>query len=378
MPCEEVTLMSLRKQFILDYEQDNMTLTALCRRYNISPKTGYKWIKRYHEHGEDGLKNISRKPYHIPHRTPGDIVERILSLRRRHPRLGGRKIHHMLIREGLIAVPAPSTITDILRRNGLIDPIEAKKHKAFIRFEHPHPNDLWQIDFKGHFPLDDGRCHPLSVLDDHSRFCVGLSACADERSDTVKRQLTGIFRLYGMPNRMTMDNGSPWGRDGEHRLTKLTVWLIQLGVKVSHSSPYHPQTQGKDERFHRSLKEEWLNYRTISNIDQAQREFDEWLDFYNFQRPHQALGMKTPDERYQPSNFVFPDVLSPIEYQQGDDVRKVQSNGVIHFKGRIFRISNALCGYPVAVRSSGQDEIYDVYFCKERVKSINLTKDNLV
>jgi len=373
MPWEEVTVMSQRKQFINEAELKETSFTALCKHYQISVKTGYKWLKRYREQGIVGLKDLTRRPHNIPNCTDSNIVKMILSLRQEYPRLGGRKIHHMLLRQGITNVPAASTITDILRRNGMIDPVEAKKHKPFIRFEHEHPNQLWQMDFKGHFALDRGRCHPLSVLDDHSRFCVGLAACPNERYRPVREQLTTIFRHYGVPQRMTMDNGSPWGnRASEYKLTKLTVWLIHLGINVSHSSPYHPQTQGKDERFHRSLKEEWLNHRTIRNMDQAQREFDRWLAFYNFMRPHEALKMKTPIERYKPSDKVFPESLPIIEYLESDEVRKVQRNGEIHFRGRIFRISYALHGYHVAVRLTDEDGIYDVYFCKERVKTINL------
>ena len=373
MPWKEVTVMSQRKQFIKDYEQDLTTFTALCRHYQISPKTGYKWLKRHREQGIDGLKDLSRRPHSIPHRTDPDIVKMILSLRRQYPRLGGRKIHHMLLHDGIERVPAPSTVTDILRRHGLIDPVEAKKHKPFKRFEHDHPNQLWQMDFKGHFALDKGRCHPLSVLDDHSRFCIGLAACANERYEPVHEQLTAIFRRYGMPQRMTMDNGSPWGNKSTgYELTRLTVWLIQLGIRISHSSPYHPQTQGKDERFHRSLQEEWLDHRTIRDLCQAQCEFDNWRRFYNLQRPHEALGMKTPSQRYKHSDRLFPETLPPIEYGESDEVRKVQLNGEIHFHGRIFRIGYALHGYPVAVRPLDEDGKYAVYFCKEPVKIIDL------
>lgn len=376
MPWKEVTLMFQRLCFIEDCQKDESSFTALCTKYGISRKTGYKWIMRYKKDGLSGLQDYHRRPHSSPSCISSSVEQCIIDLRRQYPRLGGRKIHHILRREGIETVPAPSTITDILRRNGLIDPVEAKKHKAFIRFEHEQPNQLWQMDFKGYFPLDRGNCHPLSVLDDHSRFCVGLAACANERGDTVRQQLTDIFRRYGMPQRMTMDNGSPWGRDAEHRVTRLTVWLIRLGIKVSHSKPYHPQTQGKDERFHRSLKEEWLNHRVIRNMDQAQREFDKWLEFYNFQRPHEALEMHTPNDRYSPSDLTFPESLPPVKYSENDNVRKVQAKGEIHFKGRIFHISHALHGYPVAVRETDQDGVFDVYFCKERVKTVNLKESD--
>ena len=159
---------------------------------------------------------------------------------------------------GYPAIPAPSTVAAVLKRNGYISEQQSQQHTAWKRFVAQAPNDLWQMDFKGHFAAQDRRCYPLTVLDDHSRYSLCIAACTNERRQTVQEQLTKVFRTYGLPWRMLMDNGPPWGNEsnGAYPYTKFTVWLIKLGVRVSHSRPCHPQTMGKDERFHRTLKAE--------------------------------------------------------------------------------------------------------------------------
>lgn len=203
-----------------------------------------------------------------------------------------------MIAQGYQDVPAASTITDILRRHGRLSEDEASKHKAWTRFEHEAPNQLWQMDFKGHFPMGQGRCHPLTVLDDHSRFSLGLIACSNERTETVQRGLTSLFRRYGLPDRILADNGSPWGSNGEHRYTQLNVWLLRLGIITSHGRSYHPQTQGKEERFHRTLKAELLRWEDFRNLTHCQRLFDAWRNKYNMERPHEAL-----ESKYRPADI---------------------------------------------------------------------------
>jgi hypothetical protein len=165
--------------------------------------------------------------------------------------------------------------------------------QPFIRFEHAAPNDLWQMDFKGHVALRAGRLHPLTVLDDHSRFSVALSACADQTTETVKARLITAFRRYGLPWRIATDNGPPWGDGGRNDFTLLTVWLIETGITMSHSRPCHPQTLGKDERFHRSLKAEALQGPPFADLAEAQHAFDQWRHVYNAQRPHDALACRS-------------------------------------------------------------------------------------
>jgi hypothetical protein len=260
-----------------------------------------------------------------------------------------------------------------LHRHEKIDLDESAKHRAFCSFEHPYPNDLWQMDFKGHFPIRVGRCHPLTVLDDHSRFNMLLKACADETAETVKLSLADTFRQYGLPKRMTMDNGSPWRSHGVDDLSMLVVWLMRLGILVSHSRPYHPQTQGKDERFHRTLKADAIAGREFDDLAACQRKFDEFRDLYNLERPHDSLGLATPVTRYQPSQRPYPEVLPQIEYWPGDAVRKVQGKGEVSFKGEFFLLSKALHGQPVAFRPVNDDGRYAVYFCHQKLKEVQLT-----
>jgi transposase InsO family protein len=289
------------------------------------------------------------------------VERQILKLRSKHPTWGGRKLRCRLQSLGHADVPAASTITEILRRHGQLDPQRADQPRDWQRFEHASPNDLWQMDFKGHFALiRDGRCHPLTVLDDHSRYSLSLRACGDECGTTVQAELTRVFRHYGLPRRMTMDNGPPWGFEDGETWTRLTAWLIRLGVRVTHGRPYHPQTQGKDERFHRTLKLELLSQRSFSSLGDCQQAFDPWRLMYNTERPHEALGMATPASRYRPSGRSFPEVLPPIEYASDVQVRKV-SEGRISFRNRDIRVGKAFNGHPVGVR--GIDEgIYEVLY----------------
>ncbi len=318
MPWKLLTPMSQRKEFVSLVQTDGANMARLCRRFEISRKIGYKWLARYRATGEAGLADRSRRPHRSPGETKEALVAAVLAVRTAHPAWGGRKIRFRLQAQNWSEVPAASTITDILRRHGLINPEESAKHKAWQCFEAETPNDLWQMDFKGHFEAAAGRCHPLTVLDDHSRFALGLEACANERRHTVQQRLTTIFRRYGLPRKMLVDNGSPWGSDAAHPYTPLTVWLLRLGVKVSHSSPYHPQTLGKDERFHRTLKAELLQYCQGLDLTTCQQRFDVWRLVYNLERPHEALGMAVPMSRYRESPRTFPETIPPLVYGPGD------------------------------------------------------------
>lgn len=354
--------MSLRTDFVEAAGHAGANIRELCRQFSISPPTGYKWLRRYQAEGVVGLADRSRRPSTSPSRTNNAMEQEVLALRGKHPAWGGRKLRarlRALDREG---VPSASTITAILHRHGQIDPAESAKHRPFQRFERPTPNDLWQMDFKGYFPLQLGHCHPLTVLDDHSRFCVGLRACDNEQTPTVQASLTELFRQYGLPNWMLMDNGPPWGAAGETPYTALTVWLLQLGVGISHGRPHHPQTQGKDERFHRTLRAELLITQTFPDLLVCQQAFDEWRNTYNRDRPHEALGLATPISRYQPSPRPFTEVLPTIEYESGAVVRKVQDKGEIWFRGRPYRVASAFRGHHVALREADLDGIYTVHF----------------
>jgi transposase InsO family protein len=376
MPWKETTAMSERKEFVTEAHEERVNISVLCKEYGISRATGYKWLQRYKTEGDPGLQDQSRRPLHSPNQTDAEIETEILRVRSDHPSWGGVKIIAYLKRNGMEKLPSASTITTILQRNEKIDPQESLKHKPIQRFEWEAPNDLWQMDFKGYFSIDQGRCHPLTILDDHSRFLVGLHACSDEVWETVQERLTTTFRQYGLPQRMLMDNGSPWGDDCQSPHTIFTAWLMRLDIAVSHGRPYHPQTQGKDERLHRTFKAELLNRGGLHTLQDCQSQFDRWRDFYNHERPHQAINQMVPAERYHASTRCFPEVLPPILYEPDDIVRIVDISGKISFHSYKFRISKAFRYLPVALRPTEVDGTFDVYYCNFKVAKIDLRYNN--
>jgi transposase InsO family protein len=358
-----------REEFVRLASADDANVALLCRRFGISRKTGYKWLARQRGGGE--LADRSRRPLGSPTRTPAALEAQVLTLRQERPSWGGRKLRRRLLDQGHMTVPAASTITAILGRHGQID-AAAGGHAAFQRFEHERPNSLWQMDFKGHFAHAVGRCHPLTVLDDHSRYVVCLSACADELSETVRDRLIEVFRRYGLPERMNADNGSPWGDGAGGRYTQLTVWLLRLGVRLSHSRPYHPQTNGKDERFHRTLKRDVLHGQSYADLTACQRAFDGFRGIYNSERPHEALGMAVPASRYRASPRSYPETLTPIEYDPIDQVRRVQQGGRISFRGHELHLPQAFTGQSIALRPTTTDGVWDAVFAAHRIAQIDL------
>lgn len=375
MPWKVRSPVSLRDEFVSFASQADANVAALCRRFGIARKTGYKWLARFRAGGRDALADRSRRPLTSPARTGEAAEQRVVALRREHPAWGARKLKRRLEALGHACVPARSTVNGILARHGLIDPAASAAATPHVRFERERPNELWQMDFKGHFATGDGgRCHPLTVLDDCSRFNVLLRACGDERLETVRGALADAMRRYGMPEQILSDNGPPWGsfgRDGNW--TRLGAWLVRRGVRVLHGRPSHPQTQGKDERFHRTLKAEAIGTRQFRDVPDSQARFDAWRDVYNLQRPHEALpGMATPAERYAPSPRPFAEAPPPVEYGPADTVRKVCGKGCVSFRGTPWRVGHAFAGEPVAVRPSETDGLMQVFYCHQRVAEIDL------
>jgi transposase InsO family protein len=342
----------------------------------VSRSNGYKWLGRHVAEGLAGLEERSREPLTSPGRTPQELVAQVLAVRAEHPTWGGRKIRRVLQNLG-VAPPAASTITEILRRAGVLDGPRAGQGRDWTRFEHEAPNDLWQMDFKGHIGLEAGRCHPLTVLDDHSRYALEIGACGDERTETVQGRLERVFRRYGLPRRILADNGSPWGTaGGVGRHTRLTVWLLDLEVGVSHGRPYHPQTQGKDERFHRTLKGEVLDGVTFAGLGEAQAAFDAWREVYNRKRPHEALGLETPSRRYRMSPRSMPKAIAPPDYEPQAQVRTVHDGGWISFKGRQINCSKAFVGRRLALRATDQDGLFDLCYRRHVLAQVDLRQDS--
>lgn len=371
MPWQEETPMSQRHHFFNLWQSNSHTVTDLCKLFGISRKTGYKWIKRGLEQSQGCFDDRSKRAHSSPIKTKEGMECSIITLRKQYPDWGGRKLKRRLEIQGQKKIPAASTITEILRRNGLLESTSTRAKKR-IRFEHDSPNALWQMDFKGHFAMTHKRCHPLTVLDDHSRFNLVLKACGVETRKVVIEALTEAFERYGLPDRMTMDNGSPWGNKIRGHYTKLTVWLMDLGIKVSHSRPHNPQTQGKDERFHRTLKAEVLTRQHFKNLVDCQQSFDEWREVYNYIRPHDALKLEVPASRYQVSQRKYENWVTEYEYSDDSIMRKVNRSGAISYQSQKYFLGEAFSGQWVAIKRTITQNKYEVYYRHQRVAKISL------
>ena len=360
--------MSERREFVRLAQQTALSVAQLCRRFGISRKTGYKWLDR-----ADDLRERSRRPLQSPTRTDARVEAQVVALRHKHPAWGGRKIARRLQDLGVASVPHASTVTHILHRHGLIHTPVSGAGGRYQRFEHERPNALWQMDFKGDFALDRQRCYPLTVIDDHARYNVVLHACSGQNRQQVQPVLIQAFRRYGLPERINTDNGQPWGSpSATHGLSQLSLWWIRLGIRVSFSAPAHPQTNGKDERFHRTLKAEVLTGRQFRDLAHAQAAFDAWRPIYNHERPHDALDLAVPASRYYPSPRAYPEHLPPIEYGAADHIVTVGTNGWVKFHRRRWKVSTALTHQPIAFRPTAIDGRYEVYFCHQHIMTVDL------
>jgi transposase InsO family protein len=287
--------------------------------------------------------------------------------------MGRRKLHHYLRRQGVAPLPAPSTVNSILSRHGLLAP-ERRLQRDWQRFEAAAPNQLWQMDFKGPLQTDLGPCFALTILDDHSRFNVCLAICPDQTRQTVQTQLEQAFRCYGLPDCILSDNGPPWGshQDGVRRFTRLAAWLMRYDIFVSHGRPAHPQTQGKDERFHGTYQRELLaSQPSWRSPEQLGRASADWRVTYNWRRPHEAIGNEPPATRYVHGRRAYVELPRTIEYPAGDLLRRVTQGGLISFRSRRYRVGRAFTGETVALRAVA-DGRWDVYYNLQRIRTLDL------
>jgi transposase InsO family protein len=377
MPWQEVSIMDQRREFVRLAMQEGANRRELCRRFGIHPDTGYKWLARCAIDAE--LSDRSRRPHTSPTRTDAAIEARVLAVRDTHPAWGARKIARCLKDEGA-EPPAPSTVHAILRRHDRIGAPSLGGPAANQRFEMPAPNLLWQMDFKGWVSLANGaRCHPLTIIDDHSRYDLCLEACANEQGSTVQNRLELTFRRYGLPEAFFVDNGTPWGDPSGECWTRLGVWLLKLGIEVWHSRPYHPQSRGKNERFHRTLKAEVFALRRFRDLAEVQCAFDAWRTVYNLDRPHAALDHHVPASRYRPSARSMPTRLPQVEYDDNDIVRTVGTTKTyVSFKGRLWKVPQAFGGERVAIRLLNEDGQYGIFFGAYHIANIDLTNKECV
>ena len=333
MPWSETSPMDQRMQFIADYLRQTLTITELCDLYGVSRKTGYKWIDRYLRQGPAGLEARSRKPRVSPNATSDEIVQAFLTVRRRHPSWGAKKLLSIVHkRHPRWELPGRSTVCDILLRHGMVP-----KKKNRRRIGHPGkpstqilaPNDCWSADFKGHFKMGNGRyCYPLTVTDNVSRYLLGCQALTTTAVAEAKPVFTRLFKEFGLPTRIRTDNGVPFATNTLARLSSLSAWWVRLGVLPELIEPGKPQQNGRHERMHRTLKAE-ATRPPAASLGSQQKRFNRFREELNEERPHEALDQETPASVYRPSSREMPNKLPPLQYPDRFGVGYVWAKGGI-------------------------------------------------
>lgn len=373
MPWERKTVEEQRREFA-EAAKETKNFSALCREFGITRKTGYKWVERYKENAD--LSDKSRKPFTIANRTPIETEERIVVLRAENPGWGAKKLKEVLERQGH-EIPCVKTVNNILNRYGCISAEESRKHQAFTRFEKEHCNEMWQTDFKGEFRMaDNNYCYPLNIFDDHSRFVIKI-APALSTANKVIPAFRSAFCEYGMPNSVLSDNGAQFAgfRQGYTRFEK---WLMNHDVLPIHGRIKHPQTQGKIERFHRTMQEELLKHTVMENIDDANNKFQLWREKYNNIRPHEALGMKCPAEVYIPSSRAYSDEVSPYEYGGQFHVIKVNSWGYARFDKWQVYLSEAMINEYIEFRPNPHGDSFVVCYRNFKIAEFDTLSGKLL
>lgn len=365
MPWNETTTMDQKVQFIRDWNSERYTVSDLCALYEISRKTGYKWIERYIEQGPDGLLELSSAARWIHNKTPIEVEQALLAVRLKHPRWGAKKLLHIVAeKQPKLILPGPSTVCDILKRNGLITKKPRRRaigHPGKPSSQIVLPNDCWSADFKGQFKTGDGvYCYPLTVTDNYSRYFLACQALGGTLFEPSKDVFSRIFREHGLPRRIRTDNGSPFASATLGRLSRLSAWWIRLGVMPDLIEPGKPQQNGKHERMHRTLKDETTK-PPAANSRAQQRKFNAFRREYNEERPHEALDMDTPAQRYQDSPRAMPNKLLPLEYPDRFEVRYVSANGGIRWKNQWVNVTSTIIGDYVGLEEI-DDGLWDVYF----------------
>lgn len=372
MPWENRSVMKMREEFVKRVLAEEKSISALCREYGISRPTGYKWIERYREGQE--LIDRSRRPNAIRY-IQAETEQMIVTYRQEHPAIGALKIRRILENKGYTELPCVKTINSILKRNGMISKEASQAAMPFKRFEKEYANELWQADFKGHFTMTNGeRCHPLNILDDHSRFNLCCEPMQTESFKEIKPVLIRVFEAYGMPKMLLCDNGNPWGTSQSTGYTKFEVWMMELGILTIHGRPLHPQTQGKEERFNNSMKKELLNHTTITDQEDARMKFSAYRQFYNAERPHRALNMDTPAQHYQRSEREYTAQIPVWEYPEGCELRRIKGTGFLTWKGQGYFLSEALAGKEIALKKSQEQGCYKLLFRQFQIGRIDVEK----
>lgn len=370
MPWGERTVSQMREEFVREVLAQQKNKSELCREYNISRVTGDKWLKRYT--AGECLEDRSRKPKSTPFKTPEATEAVILQYRKEHPAIGAVKIRKILENEGYRDLPSSKTVHNILVRNGMVSKEASQAATPYQRFQKVEPNDMWQADYKGHFAMESGeRCHPLNIIDDCSRYNLCSEAQRSETFAEIQPVMVRLFETYGLPKILLCDNGNPWGTQQSPGFTHFEVWLMELGILTIHGRPRHPQTQGKDESFNRAMTRELLKNAVIRDIADAQKQFDQYREFYNNIRPHHALKLDTPSQHYVRSSREYPSQISQWEYPEGAEIRRVKSTGYFNWDGQGYYLSEALGGKEIMVRKSKTENCIKIIFREFQIAKIN-------
>ena len=374
MPWESRTVEDQRREFA-QAAQNCSNFSALCREYGITRRTGTKWKQRY-ACGEL-LCDRSRRPHTTPMRTSQETENLILAVRAENPGWGAKTIHSVLTRQGHHDLPCVKTVNNILHRYGCISLEESLKHQPFIRFEKEHCNEMWQTDFKGEFRMADAKyCYTLTILDDRSRFCIA----AEPRLSTANLVIPtfrDVFRVYGMPDSILSDNGAQFA-GFKNGFTLFERWLMDYDILPIHGRIKHPQTQGKIERFHRTMKHELLNHVTFENIDDAKLQLAAWREKYNCVRPHEALGMHTPAEIYTPSHRIYQEIPPVFEYGGEFPVIKVNNWGYVRFAGFQVYLSETLANHHLEFRPSPNDDSFFACYRNFKIAQFDANDGHLI
>ena len=336
MPWKETSPMRERSEFIVEYRSGLYSFRALCEKYQISRKTGYKIVDRFETEGLEGLRDRSRAPKTSPRQLSPAVVALLVAARHKHPRWGAQTILDLLRRRHeLERWPARSTVAALFKRSGLVKPRRRRPrpgHPGKPQTPMSGPNVVWTIDFKGQFRTADGiYCYPLTVQDGFSRFVLVCKALSGPTHDGVEQALRRAFRHYGLPTIIRSDNGTPFASQALRRISRLHVWWIRLGITPELIEPSHPEQNGRHERFHRTLKDETA-CPARANLACQQRRFDQFRTEFNEERPHRALHGQSPAMLYAPSPRAYPNTVPQPQYPAHFEVRKVSRNGGIRWR----------------------------------------------
>ncbi len=362
MPWIETEPMNEKVKFISSYLDNNYySFQELCQRFNISTKTGYKYVNRYEELGVEGLKERSRAPINPGNQMADWVSSCILDVKHQYPFWGGKKILNWLKQERKeVNWPAKSTIDELLKRKGLVRPAKRKRRvspykEPFVLCE--NPNDTWSIDYKGQFILGNKEtCYPLAITDNFRRYLFAVEGMRRISGLSTQQILTNLFIEFGMPQAIRSDNGSPFASHGLAGLSSLSVWLLKLGITPERIRKGHPEENGRHERMHLTLKKE-----TAMPPKKTQREqqkcFDRFKQMFNEERPHEGINFQRPTWLYRSSERQFPQKLRAIEYGAGfQETRKIRTNGTMKWKGKEIFVSETLIGERVGMKPFSEDE----------------------